>query len=320
VDHRGVERVLDLVRDARGEGGLSAASFARVIQRGLHLAQVLEVARDEHDAQPAVRAPVGDIVRENEPVAPLRAPPPDSGPKRLAIVERGPSTAARYGWPIGSKLRINPELAVKMSRAWPDWANSSVPSGPNSATASSRCSNNRFQNAAARWAGDLRANRPRVRALTALKRFAEVAEGRLPFERSTLTSELTTAESREGPPADDVDRPHDEACRENAATTAGRGSAPPRSCPRSRAGNVESPKGSVASKSRRGIDPKTRREPMKEWLLDPRNVCGAEIAFHLDHAPAAHDRVERSDRPASVCVVGSLPREHVGPADRPAPA
>ena len=60
VDHRRVERVLDLVRDA-GREPAERGELARVAERRLDLAQVGEVARDEHDADQAVRRRPDDV-------------------------------------------------------------------------------------------------------------------------------------------------------------------------------------------------------------------------------------------------------------------
>ena len=85
MDHHRVLRVLHLVRDA-GRQPPERGELARVADRGLHFAQVLEVARDQHDADELALG-IDDRVRHDEPLAAL-AERSGHGPARLPVHER----------------------------------------------------------------------------------------------------------------------------------------------------------------------------------------------------------------------------------------
>jgi hypothetical protein len=71
VNHHRIQRILDFVRDA-GREPAKRRQLARVANRGLHLAQVAEVASDEHHGD-EVAGRIVNRVRHDQPLTPFAA-------------------------------------------------------------------------------------------------------------------------------------------------------------------------------------------------------------------------------------------------------
>ena len=148
VNRHRVERVLHLVRDA-GHQPPERRELARVVQRRVHLAQVAEVARDEHRAEePAAR--VLDRVASSAGARSARVPPIGSRPRTGRVGHRDRDGALRF--PAGERaLDDLPDRVVRRRRSEIErrrlqraciagLQKISSPRGENSATASSRLS------------------------------------------------------------------------------------------------------------------------------------------------------------------------------------
>ena len=104
MNHHRVQRVLDLVRHARGQPA-ERRELARVPDRRLHLTQVLEVPGHEHDAHELARGIV-DRVGHDQSLARRRV-------RRLRIRKRGRYRPARPA----ADQRLLPQRAQRMIRA-----------------------------------------------------------------------------------------------------------------------------------------------------------------------------------------------------------
>ena len=88
VNHHRVQRILHLAGDA-GRQPSERRELPRIAQRRLDLAEILQVARDEHDAD-EIALRIVDGVRHHQPLVRLRflAPLDRYGPARLTVDER----------------------------------------------------------------------------------------------------------------------------------------------------------------------------------------------------------------------------------------
>ena len=142
MNHRGIQRVLHLVRDA-GRQPAERRQLLRVADRGLHLRHVVEVARDEHHGgEPMIE--VVDHVRQDQSLARRRQPvlvhpigrearagtPRWAARLRLAVAS---STALRYGCSGGEQIAHRPRRGrADPAAAWPaspGWRTAASPSG-----------------------------------------------------------------------------------------------------------------------------------------------------------------------------------------------
>ena len=82
MNHHRVQRILHFVRDA-GRQTAERRQLARVADRRLHLAEIFEVARDQHDADEVAR-------RRRSPHASAAAARPTPARARRSVADSGP--------------------------------------------------------------------------------------------------------------------------------------------------------------------------------------------------------------------------------------